>query len=65
MNGLLIRCGCSQIFKLFHSRKEFITYLYADILSCILMSKHYDILLSFRKRPNILRSELFCFKLET
>jgi hypothetical protein len=38
--------GCSQLFKLFHSFKRFITYLYVPILSCVLLSTH-DHIVSF------------------
>ena len=38
MKEILIRQACSQIFNLFHCFKGFITYLYVDILSCILIS---------------------------
>jgi hypothetical protein len=31
MNGILIRQGCYQIFKVFHSFKRFIAYLYVPI----------------------------------
>jgi hypothetical protein len=31
--------GCSQIFKVFHCFKRFITYMYVPILSCILISR--------------------------
>jgi hypothetical protein len=40
-NGMLIHQGFSQIFKLCRSFKEFITYLYVDTFSCILISRHY------------------------
>jgi hypothetical protein len=43
MNGVLIRYGCSQTFKLFHSFKRFITCLYVPILSCVLISRHHHI----------------------
>ena len=31
---------CSQIFELFHPFKGFITFLYVEILSCLLVTRH-------------------------
>jgi len=41
--GILICYSCSQILGLFHPSEVFITYLFVEILSCILVSTHNHI----------------------
>ena len=55
MNRILICWGCALIFELFHPCKEFITYLYFVISSCLLVSRHvytqYSIFSAFISIP--------------
>jgi len=64
MSGILICQGFPQIFELFHPFEGTTINLYIVILSCVLLSKHYNLLsfISIYLYSDLLNSDRYIFR---